>query len=124
MNTLYEWSYELDTRHSMDRAKERAGLNAKKAKRLMDLARIRGIQSNDCRWSVDRRMLESKTDEDVIAMAYNGYCFIFDKQTMSCITLYALPKDFGKKKTYYQKYKSKSEKYTLEECMEEVKKFS
>lgn len=65
---------------------------------MMDLARTRGIRSEECRWSVDRSYLESKANEGTEALAYNGYCFILEKETMNCITLFPLPKDFGKKK--------------------------
>ena len=99
MNTLYV--REDNSYHSVNRAKERAGLNHRKAQKMMDLARERGIGSEDCRWSVDRRFLESRTNDVARAIAYNGYCFIFDRTTMNCITMYLLPKSFGKKKTYY-----------------------
>ena len=102
MDTNYVGWLETDSRHSLNRAKERAGLNEKRAKRMMDLARTRGIRSEECRWSVDRSYLESKANEGTEALAYNGYCFILEKETMNCITLFPLPKDFGKKKTYYQ----------------------
>ena len=96
---------ERDSRHSIDRAKERMGVNEKRAIRMFDLARHRGIRSSECKWSVDRRFLEVKSDETVEAIAFNGYCFIVDRMTMNCITMFSLPKDFGKKKTYYQNSK-------------------
>lgn len=88
--------------HSVKRAKERIGLSCRKAEKLIELARTRGIRSDECRWSVDRNFLESKTNKDAIAVAYNGFCFIFDRDTYRCITLFRLPKCFGKKKTYYK----------------------
>ena len=36
------------------------------------------------------------------AIAYNGFCFIFDRETNTCITMYGLPPYFGKKKTFYK----------------------
>lgn len=100
MNNLY--SAEVNSRHSISRAKERAGLNIKKAQKLMDLARERGIGCEECRWSLDRQFLANRTNDTAKAVAYNGYCFIFDKVTNNCITMYGLPQYFGKKKkTFY-----------------------
>ena len=101
MDGIYFGWLEEDSQHSIERAKERAGFNEKRARKMMSLARNRGIRSQDCRWSVDRKFLESKCNEEVEAVAFNGYCYILERQTMHCITVFALPKDFGKKKTYY-----------------------
>lgn len=105
MDVSYCGWIEEDSRHSIARAKERAGLNEKRARKMMNLARERGIRSTDCHWSVDRNYLESKCDEKVEAVAYNGFCYILNRITMNCITVYPLPKDFGKKKTYYRNCK-------------------
>ena len=99
---IYSGWLEEDTKHSLNRAKERAGLNERRARKMMDLARQRGIRSNECRWMVDKTFLESKCNEDVEAVAYNGFCFILDRDTQHCITVFPLPKDFGRKKTYYR----------------------
>ena len=101
MDNNYIGWLENDSKHSLDRAKERAGLNEKRARKMMELARKRGVRSEQCRWTVDRTFLESKCNDEVEAVAYNGYCFILQRQTLHCITVFALPKDFGKKKTYY-----------------------
>ena len=93
--------YIYNSCHSYKRAKERAGLSRKRAERLIELARVRGIECDDCSWSLDRHFLEHKSDEDTKAVAYNGYCFILDRETLSCITMFDLPKHFGKKKTFY-----------------------
>ena len=90
-----------DTDHSFERAKKRAGLSKKKAAKMMELAKERGKGYEDCRWSVDRAYLVGRTNNVAVALAYNGYCFIFDRETCRCITMYPLPKSFGKKKTYY-----------------------
>ena len=100
-NTYYMQWEEENTMHSLDRAKERAGFNRKKAEKMMELARTRGIGFEDCKWSLDRMFLLNRTNEAAIALAYNGYCFIFNRDTADCITMYALPKHFGKKKTFY-----------------------
>ncbi len=100
-NTYYMQWEEENTYHSINRAKERAGLNRKKAEKMMELARSRGIGFEDCKWSLDRMFLINRTNEVAVALAYNGYCFIFNRDTADCITMYALPKYFGKKKTFY-----------------------
>lgn len=100
------WNEE-STQHSINRAKERAGLNRKKAEKMINLARERGQVFEDCRWSLDRRFLLTRTNEEALAVAYNGYCFIFSRQTADCITMYPLPKHFGKKKTFYSESQRK-----------------
>ncbi|MCR5799217.1 MAG: hypothetical protein K6G69_04000 [Lachnospiraceae bacterium] len=104
---------EKDTRHSINRAKERAGLNEKRAIKMMSLARKRGITSENCTWSIDRKFLESRSNQDQVAVAYNGYCYILDRLTMNCLTLYRLPKHFGKKKKvmYQNRYDLYEEMY-------------
>ena len=93
---------DCNSRHSIERAKERAGLNEKKAVKMIELARKRGIDSTGCKWSLDRNYLEKRSDGSTIALAYNGCCYIFDRTSMKCITMYVLPKWFGKKKTFYK----------------------
>ena len=93
---------ELNSWHSVNRAKERAGMNYKKAQKMMNRARERGIGSESCRWSLDRQFLESRTNDTAKAIEYNGFCFIFDRETNTCITMYGLPPYFGKKKTFYK----------------------
>ena len=105
---------ERDSNHSLMRAKERAGLNEKRAKKLIENARTRGITCEKCKWSVDRMYLVNRTDEYVVAIAYNGFCFLFNRQTANCITLYNLPKDFGKKKTHYHLSERKMERREMQ----------
>ena len=105
-----EWQAE-DSLHSINRAKERAGLNRKKALKMMEHAKVRGITSEDCTWSIDRSFLECKSNKDAIAVAYNGYCFILDRGTMNCITMFHLPKCFGQKKTFYKNTLKKSSRW-------------
>lgn len=97
----YSDEYIYNSCHSYKRAKERAGLSRKRAERMIELARVRGIECDDCSWSLDKQFLENKSDEGTKAVAYNGYCFILDRETLSCITMFGLPKHFGKKKTFY-----------------------
>lgn len=96
---------EEDSWTSITRAKELAGLNRKRAVKMMDLARARGITSDQCKWSSDRRYLENRSTEKKVAVAFNGYCFIMERASMNCITIQRLPKDFGRKKTCYSNAK-------------------
>lgn len=113
-NTIYREWMEENSNHSIGRAKERAGLSRKKAEKMMSLARERGIGFEDCRWSLDRMFLLNRTNDMAVALAYNGYCFIFRRNTADCITMYPLPKHFGKKKTFYGEGKnSRYEGYEL-----------
>ena len=93
--------YIYNSCHSYVRAKERAGLKRERAERMIGLARVRGKSYEECTWSLDRKYLYKKTDDETIALAYNGYCFIFSRDTKQCITIIDLPKRFGKKKTFY-----------------------
>lgn len=93
----------LWTEHYIERSKERLGVNAKRALKLAKLAWERGIRSGNCRWSVDRRFLEQKSGVEKEAIAFNGFCYIFHRsnKSVNCITVFRLPKDFGKKKSRY-----------------------
>ena len=93
--------YIYNSCHSYERAKERAGLKRKRAERMIELARVRGKSYEECSWSMDKRYLYKKSDDETIALAYNGYCFIFSRENQACITIIDLPKRFGRKKTFY-----------------------
>ena len=97
----YSDEYIYNSCHSYRRCKERAGLSRKRAERMIELARERGIECDDCSWSIDKHFLEHKSDSVTKAVAYNGYCFILDRESLACITMFSLPKYFGKKKTFY-----------------------
>lgn len=116
MRTLEStYEYTENTYHSYVRAKERAGLSRKRAERLMELAKYRGIGYEDCKWRMDKNYLMNRTDERSKAVAYNGYCFILDSETLECITMYSLPRHFGKKKTFYGT-ESRNEIFEYEEA--------
>ena len=101
--------WQADSEHSFERAKKRAGLSKKKAAKLMELAKERGKGFEECRWSKDRAYLVGRTNNIAVALAYNGFCFIFDRETCRCITMYPLPKSFGKKKTFYNTRSKRTE---------------
>lgn len=108
-----EYMFEA-SEHSLARAKERAGLNEKKAKRMIDNAIERGKRAADCHYSSDRKFLEAKSVHGRTAIAYNDWCFIVDLEAKIWITLLELPKDFGKKKSYYRAEKVRKKEH---KCM-------
>lgn len=84
--------------HSIERSKERIGLNAKRAERQIELAYKRGKRAADYSRSKDREYLERKSrNNHTEAVAYNGYCYIFDLNNKVCITVFPLPNKFDKK---------------------------
>lgn len=84
--------------HSIERSKERVGLNRKRAGRQIELAYQRGKRATDYSRSKDREFLERKSCKDhTEAVAYNGYCYIFDTNNKVCITVFPLPSKFDKK---------------------------
>lgn len=102
-----EYDSNIQTMHYISRSKLRGGLNSKRAIRMAELAWSRGYRIKECRWSEDKKYLLKKSNEDIEAVAYNGFCFLFNRTDLKCITVYKLPKDFGKKKTKYYKCKNR-----------------
>ncbi len=90
-------SSETIVEHCFKRAKERVGINRKRAQRMTDLARERGITYEQCNRAADRDYLQRRTKGNTLAIAYNGCCFIIDRDNSQCITIYKLPKWFKKK---------------------------
>ena len=93
--------YIYNSCHCYERAKERGVLNRKSAEQFIGLARARGIGYEECTRFMDKRYLMDRTTDNKKAVAYNGFGFIFNSETLECITIFNLPKDFGKKKTYH-----------------------
>ncbi len=89
--------------HCYKRAKERTGMNRKRTERMADLAKERGITFLECKRAADRKYLQHRTKGNTVAIAYNGCCFIMDKKDSECVTMYKLPKWFGKRKTLSRK---------------------
>ena len=72
MNTTYSvWEAE-NSHHSINRSKERAGLNKKKAEKMMELARERWIGYEECKWSLDRNFLISRTTDATVLYQPRG----------------------------------------------------
>ena len=91
-------TFSKSTIHSIDRAKERAGINERKAEKMITLALERGKTYEDFT-SWERNYLQNEAYGDCKAIAFNGYCYIVNADGF-CVTLYKLPSWFGKKKHY------------------------
>ena len=89
------------TPHALARAKERRGYNAKKALNWIKKALERG-RDYTFYAAQERRYLREEGKGACFALAYDGFCFIRNARGV-CMTLYELPRDFGKKKHYVGK---------------------
>lgn len=88
------------TYHSKERANERLSVkNTREFQRRVDLAFTRGKRAEDLNRSLDRKYLANRSTEDREAVAFNGVCYIFDRETALCVTVFALPHAFGRKYT-------------------------
>lgn len=86
------------TYHSRERANERLSVkNTREFLRRVDLAFTRGKRAEDLNRSLDRKYLANRSTEDREAVAFNGVCYIFDRETALCVTVFPLPHAFGRK---------------------------
>lgn len=104
----------MTTIHSIERAKERIGLNEKKATKQIALALERGKAAQEFR-SMERSFLEGECKYGNTAIAYNNFCYIFSEDGV-CVTLYPLPIWFGKKKQFNGKEKVRNPKKYTKYC--------
>lgn len=97
MTTAY---YEIASYHSIVRAKERLGYNAKNALKQINRALDRGKSAEDfTSWERDYLRNECADRADAKAIAYNNFCYIVGDDG-KCVTMYELPAWFGKKKHF------------------------
>ena len=103
----------MTTYHAIQRVKQRTSLERGSEERFIKnaVARGRGAESFE---SIEREYLKSYDSADGCrAVAYNSYCFIIGSNGR-CITMFALPNWFGKKRNYHKKSKLRDvTKYTL-----------
>lgn len=86
------------TQHSIQRMKERRGINRKATEKRIEQAISRGKKADDFS-SWERNFLQKEEYDNCTAIAYDGYCYIISERG-ACVTLYQLPKWFGKKKHF------------------------
>ena len=105
MTTAY---YEIASYHSLVRAKKRLGYNEKNAIKQINRALERGKTADDFT-SWEREYLRNEGSETTYAVAYNNFCYIIGSDGV-CVTMYALPAWFGKKKHFNGKEKIRNVK--------------
>lgn len=99
------------TYHGLERMKERVGVkNLKEAEHLASIVMERGDTFEDCRFKIDQEYLKNRTKNTQKAFAYNGFCYIINVKKGVIITVYQLPKSFGKKKANY--FEKAGQKYS------------
>ena len=101
-NTIYA------TRHGLERAMERIDLNRKEAIYNINLALHKGKSYEQYNTTKEKEYLQ-KHSIDVIALAFDKYCYIFSYQG-ECITVYPLPEWWEKKVIYNGKERIKKPK--------------
>lgn len=99
------------TLHSIQRAHERTRYKGKAAIRFIENGIERGKTAQEFTQK-EREYLESVSHNDCIAKAYNGFCFIITESGI-CVTLYELPKWFGKRRYYNQKRRIRNVRNSL-----------
>ena len=104
----------MATFHSLERAKQRAGLNERRAYKMIDLTLTRGKTAASFK-SRERDYLENATQADRVAVAYNNYCYIFSENGY-CLTMFPLPGWFGKKKHFAGKERIRNMKVYARYC--------
>lgn len=91
------------TKHSLEKSKERLGINKKYAEKRIFDALSRG-KTAEYFSSWERSFLKKEGHYGCRAIAYNGFCYIVSPNN-TCVTLYPLPSWFGKKKHFDGKEK-------------------
>ena len=98
----------MTTYHCIERAKERLGLNERKAIKMIELAIERGKTCDEFT-SWERNYLEKECRDGSFPVVYNDFCYILSNSCI-CITLFPLPIWFGKKKRFDGKEKVRNAK--------------
>lgn len=87
------------TIHGANRLKERCKVkNNRSVEKNVTRALQRGKHAADCT-SWEKVFLLKECHSDCTAIAYNGFCYVFNSNNV-CVTLYPLPSWFGKKKHF------------------------
>ena len=102
----------MTTYHGMIRVCERAKCSTDLALRMIENASIRGKDASAfASWEHNYLKTQGEKQGNCRAVAYNGFCFIFGGDGL-CVTMYKLPRWFGKKKHFDGKTKiRKMKKY-------------
>lgn len=97
------------TIHSVERVCERQNIKSKaKAMRKIQKALERGSGA-ECFQSWERKYMEEKKKGNCSPIAYDQYCYIVSEDGI-CVTVFSLPKYFGKRKHFDGKEKIRNVK--------------
>lgn len=94
----------MNTVHSIERARERAGMNEDQAARFIRKASERGKSAEEMPKKEREYMERKESAANCKTIYYNNYFFIFSRDGV-CITLYESPAWFCKKNHYSGKEK-------------------
>lgn len=83
------------SKHCVQRLEERAVLKRESAEISVQKAFDKGLTAYNCK-AIEKKYLQEKSSDLIIAVAYNGLCYIFDRESHICITAYTLPRWFGR----------------------------
>lgn len=86
------------TIHAYERAEERLDYVNERANRLFERAWERGKRFTDYENGKSRNYLFKKCTAGVTAIFFGNDIFIYNNETMGCITCYKAPQWFGQKK--------------------------
>ena len=95
----------MTTLHALQRTNERTGFNLKTSERFISNAIQRGKGAENF-IDRERHYLLQAAEDSKKALVYNSYCFIISADNI-CITMFPVPKWFGKKMQYSCKNKIK-----------------
>ena len=97
------------THHAIQRTRERTGLKLKSSEKFITYALARGKSAEYFSANERNYILSKETKGDCIVLVYQSFFFIIDSAGR-CVTMYAVPKWFGKKKHFDGKVKIRSVK--------------
>ncbi len=107
--------YKYSTRHGIERTRERRHL--KKDRRVMKDLRLaiqRGRSAEDFS-GLEKSYLANAAKGNSYALAYNGFCYIIGGDDNRCVTMFALPGWFGKRKKIIHTKETRNYKQVCEE---------
>ena len=112
--TLTKGANDMTTYHALQRTNERTGLNIKSSQRFIANAIERGKQSTDFTAKEREYLQRRESNKERRTVVYNSYCLIVSADDI-CITIFQLPKWFGKKQ-YDGKQKIRNARKYIRYC--------
>ena len=84
------------SQHFLSRLNERSREHISNVNHFVSLALRKGKNFSNYHHARERGFLESKEVSGCKALAYNGYCLIYDEKDKTLITIYKLPEWFDR----------------------------